>query len=126
MIDILLLVALFFSGFALGFKVSDVWHTRMIREILERAGLNDEKLHKVVNSIRAELPEGHEDGLPKVEVKIEQHGGQLYAYRADNDEFLGQGTDRESLITAIQEKTKDNFIMVVRQDQGGDLLQKSN
>ena len=126
MIDILLLVALFFVGFALGFKVSDVWHTRMIREILERAGLDDEKLRKVVTSIRAELPEGHEDGLPKVEVKIEQHGEQLYAYRADNDEFLGQGADRESLITAIQEKTKDNFIMVVRQDQGGELLQKSN
>lgn len=126
MIDILLLLALFFSGFALGFKVSDVWHTRMIREILERAGLDDEKLHKVVNSIRAELPEDHKDGLPKVEVKIEQHGAQLYAYRVDNDEFLGQGADRESLITAIQEKTKDNFIMVVRQDQGGDLLQKSN
>ncbi len=126
MVDVLLLLALFFSGFALGFKVSDVWHTRMIREILERAGLDDEKLQKVVTSIRSELPEGHEDGLPKVEVKIEQHGGQLYAYRADNDEFLGQGTDRETLIEAIQVKTKDNFIMVVRQDQGGDLLQKSN
>jgi len=126
MIDILTLAVLFISGFALGFKVSDIWHTRMIREILERAGLDDEKLHKVVNSIRAELPEDHEDGLPKVEVKIEQHGAQLYAYRVDNEEFLGQGSDRESLITAIQEKTKDNFIMVVRQDQGGDLLQKSN
>lgn len=126
MIDILTLAVLFIAGFALGFKVSDIWHTRMIREILERAGLDDEKLHKVVNSIRAELPEGHEDGLPKVEVKIEQHGAQLYAYRVDNEEFLGQGSDRESLITAIQEKTKDNFIMVVRQDQGGDLLQKSN
>lgn len=126
MIDILLLVALFLSGFALGFKISDHWHTKMIREILERAGIDEEKLQKVVTSIRSELPEGHEDGLPKVEVKIEQHGAQLYAYRADNDEFLGQGADRESLITAIQEKTKDNFIMVVRQDQGGDLLHKSN
>jgi hypothetical protein len=126
MIDILTLAVLFVSGFALGFKVSDIWHTRMIREILERAGLDDEKLHKVVNSIRAELPEDHEDSLPKVEVKIEQHGAQLYAYRVDNEEFLGQGSDRESLMTAIQEKTNDNFIMVVRQDQGGELLQKSN
>lgn len=126
MIEWLITFAVFILGAAWGWFLCDRWHTRMIGEILQRAGVTDDKLRTLITDIRSELPEGHEDGLPKVEVKIEQHGGQLYAYRADNDEFLGQGTDRETLIEAIQVKTKDNFIMVVRQDQGGDLLQKSN
>ena len=126
MIEWLISFAVFIAGAAWGWFLCDRWHTKMIGEILQRAGVTDDKLRTLITDLRSELPKDHEDALPKVEVKIEQHGGQLYAYRTDNDEFLGQGTDRETLIEAINQKTKDNFIMVVRQDQGGDLLQKSN
>jgi hypothetical protein len=123
MLEWLITFAVFILGAAWGWFLCDRWHTRMIGEILQRAGVTDDKLRNLITDLRSELPKDHEDALPDVEVKVEQHGGQLYAYRVDNDEFLGQGTDRETLLAAINEKSKTNFNMIVRKDQGGELLQ---
>ncbi len=126
LVDILISAATFLGGVAWGWFLCDRWHTKMIGHILQRAGVTDAQLANLVTDLRQELPEGHEDALPKVECKIEQHGNQFYAYRSDNDEFLGQGADKDSLIQAIQEKTKSNFIMVLSKEQGEQLLQKNN
>ena len=123
MLEWLITFAVFILGAAWGWFLCDRWHTRMIGEILQRAGVTDDKLRNLITDLRSELPKDHEDALPDVEVKVEQLGGQLYAYRVDNDEFLGQGTDRETLLAAINEKSKTNFNMIVRKDQGGELLQ---
>jgi hypothetical protein len=124
MIDWFISFAVFIAGAAWGWLLCYRWHTKMIGEILERAGVTDDKLRTLITDLRSELPKDHEDALPDVEVKIEQHGGQLYAYRVDNDEFLGQGADRDTLLAAINEKAKTNFNMIVRKEQGGELLQK--
>lgn len=124
MIDFLISLVTFILGAAWGWFLCDRWHTKMIGEILQRAGVTDQQLRGLVSELRSELPKEHPDALPDVEVKVEQHGGQLYAYRVDNDEFLGQGADRDSLLAAINEKARTNFNMIVRKDQGGELLQK--
>jgi len=68
------------------------------------------------------MSEVAEDGLPRVEVRIEEVDGGLYAYRIDTQEFLGQGTDQTTLIDRIKEVNKTNFILVVSQSNGADLL----
>ena len=60
-----------------------------------------------------------------VEVKLEQHGGQIYAFRKDNDQFLGQGVDRDTLIARLNQTMKPCTVNVARED-GAELLQKNN
>jgi hypothetical protein len=49
----------------------------------------------------------------------------LYAYRKDNQQFLGQGTDREGLIDSISKRMTDVRLIIDSQD-GADLLRKNN
>jgi hypothetical protein len=60
-----------------------------------------------------------------LEITLEQHQGVLYAYRKDNQQFLGQGADREGLIDSIS-KRMDNVRLIIDQADGADLLQKNN
>jgi hypothetical protein len=58
-------------------------------------------------------------------IKIEQHSECLYAYRRDNDEFLGQSTTADGLIKLLTEKMKD-VRFAVADGEGGELVRKSN
>jgi hypothetical protein len=49
----------------------------------------------------------------------------LYAYRKDDQQFLGQGTDREGLIASVTKRLQGVRLKISDQD-GADLLQKNN
>jgi hypothetical protein len=106
-------------GAIVGWRVCNQFHTSMISEILKAAGVGEGDLRRAINNLQAE--EGEEE-LPRVEVRIEEVDGGLYAYRIDTQEFLGQGTDQTTLIDRIKEVNKTNFILVVSQSNGADLL----
>ena len=115
-------------GFAIGFKVADHIHQTLIADIFRRAGVTPDDLQRVMNDLKTEIGEDIEDldpsEFPKVEVKIEQHGGQIYAFRKDNDQFLGQGTDRESLLKIVAEKFT-NVTLVIREEDGAALVKEN-
>jgi hypothetical protein len=113
-------------GSVVGWRVCNQFHTSMIADILKAAGVGEADLKRAIKTLQAELPADHEDALPRVEVRIEEVNGSLYAYRVDTEEFLGQGTDQTSLIDRITEINKTNFILVVSQQNGAALLQKNN
>jgi hypothetical protein len=106
-------------GGIVGWKICNRFHTSMIADILKAAGVGEGDLRRAINNLQAE--EGEEE-LPRVEVRIEEVDGSLYAYRIDTQEFLGQGTDQTTLIDRIKEVNKSNFILVVSQSNGADLL----
>jgi uncharacterized protein YcfJ len=106
-------------GAIVGWRVCNQFHTSMIADILKAAGVGEGDLRRAINNLQAE--EGEEE-LPRVEVRIEEVDGGLYAYRIDTQEFLGQGTDQTTLIDRIKEVNKSNFILVVSQSNGADLL----
>jgi hypothetical protein len=85
-------------------------------------GVGEIQLRRAIENLQSEVAE---DGLPRVEVRIEEVDGGLYAYRIDTQEFLGQGTDQTTLIDRIKEVNKTNFILVVSQSNGADLLKPS-
>jgi hypothetical protein len=60
-----------------------------------------------------------------VEVTIEQHQGVLYAYRKADSQFLGQGTDRDTLVSSITNRLQGVRLKISDSD-GADLLQKRN
>ena len=110
-------------GAIVGWQVCNRFHTSMIADILKAAGVGEADLRKAIKNLQIE--EDQEEELPRVEVRIEEVDGSLYAYRIDTQEFLGQGTDQTTLIDRIKEVNKTNFILVVSQSNGADLLKPS-
>lgn len=116
-------------AFLVGYKVSEVMHVLSFKKVLEDLGVTREQLRQLGEKAARELgepvPEEFQDplGLEIIHIKLEQHQGQIYAFRADTDQFLGQGADRDSLISALKQRM-DNVRLIV--DEGSDLLQKNN
>jgi hypothetical protein len=100
------------------------------RQILTDLGVKNEQLRKLATDVGVELPDVNQntaDGaqLTPLEVTIEQHQGVLYAYRKDNQQFLGQGTDQEGLVDSISKRMTDVRLIIDTAD-GADLLRKNN
>ena len=109
-------------GFAIGWRICNRFHENMLSEILRSAGVTPSQLEAAILKIQEDKP----DDMPDVEVRIEQHGLALFAYRVDNNQFLGQGLDRDELIARIIEVNKTSFKMIISQENGAELLQKNN
>jgi hypothetical protein len=100
------------------------------RQILNDLGVKNSQLRQLAENVGLELPDVNQntaDGntLTPLEVTIEQHQGVLYAYRKDNQQFLGQGTDQTTLVDSIAKRMTDVRLIIDQQD-GADLLQKNN
>ena len=100
------------------------------RQILNDLGVKNEQLRKLATDVGIELPAVNEntadgDQLTPLEITLEQHQGVLYAYRKDNQQFLGQGTDQAGLIDSISRRMTD-VRLIIDQADGADLLQKNN
>ena len=110
-------------GVFVGWKINDQFHTSLTTDLLKTVGVTESDLRKAI--IKLQSDSSSEGELPRVEVRIEEVNGGLYAYRIDTQEFLGQGTDQTTLIDRIKELNKTNFILVVSQSNGADLLKPS-
>jgi hypothetical protein len=110
-------------GAIVGWKINDRFHTSLTTDLLKTVGVSEADLRQAITKLQRDSSEDAE--LPRVEVRIEEVNGGLYAYRIDTGEFLGQGTDQITLIDRIKEINKTNFILIVSQSNGADLLKPS-
>lgn len=121
-------IIIFVCGFALGHKLATLFHVAAFKKILEELGVSEDQLRKLGRRAAEELgvdsPEfERNDGLREIHIKLEQHQGQIYAFRTDTDEFLGQGADQDSLIAHLKQRMTGVRLVV---DEGSELLQKSH
>jgi hypothetical protein len=58
----------------------------------------------------------------KVTIYVEQHQGQLYAWRKKDHKFLGQGPDKESLFERLAEDIEGIVVFLCAREDGGELL----
>ena len=128
-ISILVVIAFAFGWYA-GSQVTAYLLSLSFRQILDDLGVKNEQLLKLAKDIDPGFPTQNantQDGaeLTPLEITLEQHQGVLYAYRKDNQQFLGQGADREGLIDSIS-KRMDNVRLIIDSADGADLLQKNN
>jgi len=126
---IAVLVAFVF-GWYIGSWVTTHLMALSFRQILTDLGVKNSQLRQLAENVGVELPDVNQntadgDKLTPLEVTIEQHQGVLYAYRKDNQQFLGQGTDREGLIDSISKRMTDVRLIIDSAD-GADLLRKNN
>ncbi len=100
----------FFIAFALGWfigsKVTALFQLQAFKQILQDLGVKNKDLRALLKNNDMVLPEHDSEHaeMAEHEIIIERHGSELYAFRADNNEFLGQGSDREALIKRIAER----------------------
>jgi hypothetical protein len=129
--ELLILVVIAFAfGWYAGSWVTTHLLALSFRQILNDLGVKNSQLRQLAENVGVELPDVNAntaDGvtLTPLEVTIEQHQGVLYAYRKDNKQFLGQGTDQAGLIDSISKRMTDVRLIIDTAD-GADLLQKNN
>ena len=118
-------IIIFALGWFIGGKVAAYIQLQVFKTILAELKVTNADLIRVarkdapefiqdkLDEIEAQAKAIDEEGLEKIEIKVEKHGEVLYAFRKDNDQFLGQGTSKESLIEAMSQRMKNVRLTVV-------------
>ena len=121
------LVIVFALGWIIGWRINDALRTAAIKALLKELGVTDQDLRAAAARNGIEISAAPDTAADEtvVEVKLEQHGGQIFAYRKSDDTFLAQGTDRDSLIERLNQTMRPCRILIDKED-GADLLQKNN
>ena len=129
LLDILSLFGFFALGWYFGTKLTESLLGRAFADILKDLNINDKNLRSLAEKYgmkvtKIEKDEATEEELEVIEVKIEKHHGSLYAFRKDNDKFLGQGENREELIERLKHEFSGTVKMIVREADGADLIKQ--
>ena len=127
MIETVLIVV---AAFWLGNRWATNFHQKIFREILRELGVTEQQLKDLMLRQQRQLasltPEEHAADLTVVEVRLEQMGDVIYAYRKSDNQFLAQGLDADALIATLKLNLCAPCRVVVDTDDGADLLQKNN
>jgi hypothetical protein len=116
-------------GLFIGWQASKKVHLDGFRQLLRALKVTEEDLLRAMVRVQSRewqlnAPEGSTDHTV-VDVKLEQVGTAIYAYRKSDDQFLAQGSDADSLIARLNENLTPCRVVVAQED-GADLLQKNN
>ena len=116
-------------GIFIGWRAASHVHLDGFRQLLKALKITEQDLLRAMIKIKSrewqlEDPEGTKDETI-VDVKLEQQGTQIFAYRKSDDQFLAQGTDAASLIERLNQNLTPCRVVVAQED-GADLLQKNN
>ena len=116
-------------GIFIGWRAASHVHLDGFRQLLKALKITEQDLLRAMIKIQSrewqlEDPEGTKDETI-VDVKLEQVGTAIYAYRKSDDQFLAQGSDAASLIERLNQNLTPCRVVVAQED-GADLLQKNN
>lgn len=127
MVEFLIMFAL---GWFLGSALTRAWMALSFREILRDLGVTEQQLRALAAKNDIKIPvENPRDSITgeitvtPMEIRIEEVGGTLYAYRLDNSQFLGQGPDREALIQRLTENLT-NVRLIIAEENGAGFIKK--
>ena len=121
--DAILLVIAFVAGVFIGWRVNNHLHLSVLADILERAGVTPERLEQINADLEKEVTSEEEDD--RIEIRIEQHSGVLYAYRKDTEEFIGQGPDKDALFARLVDRFPVGARLIVDEADGAGLIKEN-
>lgn len=116
-------------GIFIGWQAAKRVHLQGFRELLRALKVTEQDLLRAMIKIQSgewqlNADEGSKDDAI-VDVKLEQQGTEIFAYRKSDDQFLAQGSDAASLIARLNQNLTPCKVVVAQED-GADLLQKNN
>ena len=116
-------------GILIGWTASKQVHLDGFRQLLRALKVTEADLLRAMIKIQSKEWQLEEDAGTKddtvVDVKLEQQGTEIFAYRKSDDQFLAQGTDADSLIERLNQNLTPCKVVVAKED-GADLLLKNN
>ena len=123
----LIIVAL--VGIFVGWQASRRVHLDGFRQLLKALKITEQDLLRAMIKIQSRdwQLEDHVGSTDDtiVDVKLEQQGTEIYAYRKSDNQFLAQGSNAASLIERLNQNLTPCKVVVAQED-GADLLQKNN
>jgi hypothetical protein len=126
MIELIIAAAV---GILIGWRAARQVHLDGFRQLLKALKVTEEDLLRAMIKIQSKEWQLDDDEGTKdhtvVDVKLEQQGTQIFAYRKSDDMFLAQGTDADSLIERLNQNLTPCKVVVAKED-GADLLLKNN
>ena len=116
-------------GIFVGWQASKRVHLQGFRELLRALKVTEEDLLRAMIKIQSHewqlnADEGSKDDAI-VDVKLEQQGTEIFAYRKSDNQFLAQGSNADSLIERLNQNLTPCKVVVAQED-GAELLQKSH
>lgn len=128
------LIIVGFFSFYLGAKLKGILMIMTFRKLLQDLGISQRHLRDFAQRHGIELPDEDPSEKPAAaapeelddatEIRIEQHQGQLFAWRTSDNTFMAQGPDREGLFRSLEQRFGSGRF-VVRKDEGADLIRES-
>ena len=116
-------------GILIGWQAAKRVHLQGFRELLRALKVTEEDLLRAMIKIQSKEWQLDDDEGTKdetvVDVKLEQQGTEIYAYRKSDNQFLAQGSNAASLIERLNQNLTPCKVVVAQED-GADLLQKNN
>jgi hypothetical protein len=127
--DMIELIIVGILGIFIGWQSAKTVHLDGFRQLLKALKVTEEDLLRAMIKIQSKewQLDDHEGSTDStiVDVKLEQQGTQIFAYRKSDDQFLAQGSDADSLIERLNQNLTPCRVVVAQED-GADLLQKNN
>ena len=116
-------------GILVGWQAASRVHLDGFRQLLRALKITEQDLLRAMIKIQSrewqlDDAEGAKDDTV-VDVKLEQVGTEIFAYRKSDNQFLGQGQDSQTLIERLNQNLTPCKVVVAQED-GADLLQKSH
>ena len=116
-------------GIFIGWQAAKRVHLQGFRDLLRALKVTEQDLTRAMARIQSGEwhpadPEGSKEGTV-VDVKLEQQGTEIFAYRKSDNQFLAQGSNAASLIERLNQNLTPCRVVVAQED-GADLLQKNN
>jgi hypothetical protein len=116
-------------GIFIGWQAAKRVHLQGFRDLLRALKVTEEDLLRAMIRIQSkewqlEEAEGAKDGTV-VDVKLEQQGTEIFAYRKSDNQFLAQGSNADTLIERLTQNLTPCKVVVAQED-GADLLLKNN
>ncbi len=125
------LIIVAFISFYLGAKLKGMIMILTFRKLLQDLGISQDHLREFARRHGIEL---HQEEIPEeprttaaetsTEIRIEQHQGQLFAWRVSDNTFMAQGADREGLFRSLEARFGASR-WIVKKDEGADLIRES-
>jgi len=116
--DATLMILVLILGVIIGWRLNAAFTRFTMFSIMRDMGITEKQLKDQMQKYEGET-KTPEDELTTIEVTLEQHQGQIYAFRKDTDAFLGQGRDRDSLIDDLKSKMNNVRLVIV---EGNELI----
>ena len=116
-------------GILIGWQAAKRVHLQGFRDLLRALKVTEEDLLRAMIKIQSKEwqlddHEGTKDDAI-VDVKLEQVGTEIFAYRKSDNQFLAQGSNADTLIERLTQNLTPCKVVVAQED-GADLLQKSH